>query len=100
MFRYVVCATLCCLMALPVSAAETEQKQQLGMQLFFDVSLSANRTQSCATCHQPDRAFIDPRGQGVEAAASRGDDGHSLGDRNTPTAAYAARIPAFHRKET
>lgn len=100
MFRYVACATLCCLMALPVSAALDEQKQQLGMQLFFDVSLSANRTQSCATCHQPDRAFIDPRGQGVEAAASRGDDGHSLGDRNTPTAAYAARIPAFHRKET
>jgi cytochrome c peroxidase len=99
MLRFPVFAVTCLLIVLPVFAATYEQKQQLGMQLFFDVSLSANRTQSCATCHQPDRAFIDPRGIGVEAAASRGDDGHSLGDRNTPTASYAATIPAFHRKE-
>lgn len=99
MFRFSALAITCLLIVLPVSAAKNEQKQQLGMQLFFDVSLSENRTQSCATCHQPDRAFIDPRGEGIEAAASRGDDGHSLGDRNTPTASYAAAIPAFHRKE-
>ncbi|MEH0158466.1 cytochrome c peroxidase [Limibacter armeniacum] len=31
----------------------------LGKQLFFDPLLSANRKVSCATCHQPDKAFTD-----------------------------------------
>jgi len=64
----------------------------LGEVLFFDVNLSANRTQSCATCHDPAAGFADPRGM-----ASPGDDGVSLGDRNAPTAAYAALTPRFHR---
>ncbi|KAB2533155.1 methylamine utilization protein MauG [Salipiger aestuarii] len=63
---------------------------ELGERLFFDVNLSRNRTQSCATCHDPDRAFADPRG-----AASIGDDGLSVGDRNAPTATYASFVPAF-----
>ncbi|MDO6584613.1 cytochrome c peroxidase [Salipiger sp. 1_MG-2023] len=62
----------------------------LGERLFFDTNLSANRTQSCASCHEPARAFSDPRG-----AASPGDDGVSLGDRNAPTATYAQFIPEF-----
>jgi len=66
----------------------------LGEQLFFDVNISANRTQSCATCHDPDFGFADPRGM-----ASLGDDGVSLGDRNAPTAAYAALTPRFHQNE-
>ena len=32
---------------------------QLGEKLFSDQNLSLNRTQSCATCHDPDYAFID-----------------------------------------
>ncbi len=65
---------------------------ELGEALFFDVNLSQNRTQSCATCHNPERAFIDDRRDvdGRIPAVSLGDDGFSLGDRNTPTAAYAA----------
>jgi cytochrome c peroxidase len=66
----------------------------LGEALFFDVNLSANRTQSCASCHDPDHAFADPRGM-----ASPGDDGTSLGDRNAPTAMYAALTPQFHFDE-
>ncbi|MEO1678238.1 MAG: cytochrome c peroxidase [Pseudomonadota bacterium] len=66
--------------------------EALGEKLFFDVNLSANRTQACATCHDPTMAFADPRGM-----ASTGDDGLSLGDRNAPTATYAALVPAFHR---
>ena len=69
----------------------------LGRQLYFDVNLSRNRTQSCATCHAPEHGFVDTRGIGVLAAVSRGDDGHSVGDRNAPTAAYARFSPAFHR---
>lgn len=68
--------------------------EQLGEALFSDTDLSFNRTQSCATCHDPDRGFVDGR-QGTDgsiAAVSRGDDDISLGDRNAPTAAYAAYI--------
>jgi cytochrome c peroxidase len=87
--------------ALILSACGTEsnlsiQKQALGKQLFFDPILSNNRTQSCSTCHNPSLGFIDNRDNGVGAAASLGDDGKSLGDRNTPSAAYAMFSPDFH----
>ncbi len=68
--------------------------EALGERLFFDANLSWNRTTACATCHDPARAFTDPRG-----AASPGDDGVSLGDRNAPTAMYAAAVPPLHRTE-
>ncbi len=68
----------------------------LGEAFFFDTSLSRNRTQSCATCHDPERAFTDSRDNGTGAAVSLGDDGISLGDRNAPTISYASFTPAFH----
>jgi cytochrome c peroxidase len=89
-------------LSLPIiaTAAESQlhqqEKERLGQQLFFDRALSKNRTQSCATCHAPDRGFIDPRPQPT-AAASLGDDGVSVGDRSAPTASYAAYIPAFYK---
>jgi cytochrome c peroxidase len=69
-----------------------QTKAALGERLFFDVNLSANRTQACATCHDPEYGFADPRGM-----ASIGDDGTSLGDRNAPSAAYATFAPVFHQ---
>ncbi|MFG1401235.1 cytochrome-c peroxidase [Xanthobacter sediminis] len=70
--------------------------EKLGEALFFDANLSRNRTQACATCHAPDRAFTDPRETpAAGGAVSLGDDGTSLGDRNAPTAAYARFSPAF-----
>jgi cytochrome c peroxidase len=86
-----------------LAADETDQRQlrlqDLGRALFFDVNLSQNRTQSCATCHDPARAFTDWRDSGVGAAASLGDDGKSLGDRQAPTLSYAALTPVFHQRE-
>ncbi|MCV2877910.1 methylamine utilization protein MauG [Sedimentimonas flavescens] len=83
-----------CVMGGAVGAAEPYASLEAwGEALFFDTDLSANRTQSCATCHSPEAGFVDPR----EGAVSLGDDGHSLGDRNAPTAAYAAFSPAFHK---
>jgi cytochrome c peroxidase len=67
--------------------------EALGAQLFHDVNLSWNRTTSCASCHDPAQGLADPRGM-----ASPGDDGVSLGDRNAPSAAYAALTPALHRR--
>ncbi|MCB1855917.1 MAG: c-type cytochrome [Pseudomonadales bacterium] len=69
----------------------------LGESLFFDTNLSLNRTQACATCHDPERAFTDSRldDDGLPAAFPLGDDGLSRGSRNAPTAAYAALAPTF-----
>ncbi|WP_430460123.1 cytochrome-c peroxidase [Thalassolituus sp. LLYu03] len=69
----------------------------LGEALFSDVNLSANRTQSCATCHDPERAFTDGRTDAADKVrpVSLGDDGVSLGDRNAPTALYAMFSPQF-----
>jgi len=79
-------------------------KIALGELLYSDKNLSFDRTQSCATCHNADQGFIDDRtndasrdtGKGLVASAgSLGDNGTSIGDRNAPTAAYAAFSPVF-----
>lgn len=74
-------------------------KAALGEALYFDPNLSANRTQACATCHEPSQGFRDPRVDVADGAFSLGDDGKSLGDRNTPMAAYAKFSPKFHIRE-
>lgn len=93
--------------------AETLRRIQLedfGRALFFDVNLSRERNQSCATCHDPAQAFVDwrpfvvPAGDfggtsataaAVPGPASVGTAPHLLGDRNAPTVSYASRIPPF-----
>lgn len=50
--------------------------QKLGRTLFTDAGLSLNKQISCASCHQPDKAFTDQQAIAV---------GLSLGHRNTPT---------------
>src|SRR4051812_32174064 len=46
---------------IPDSNPMTAEKIALGRQLFFDVALSADRTVSCGTCHDPAAAFTDGR---------------------------------------
>lgn len=43
----------------------SSSKVELGRHLFYDTRLSANNTQSCASCHQPALAFTDGRAQAV-----------------------------------
>ncbi|MCB1736998.1 MAG: methylamine utilization protein MauG [Gammaproteobacteria bacterium] len=81
-----------------LSAPVPSTLADLGRHLFFDVNLSQNRTQSCATCHDPAAGFVDPRDH-VGGAVSLGDDGRSLGDRNAPTVSYAGFSPHFHRSD-
>lgn len=100
-------ASMVLLMAHSASAQEQttpeppfyESVEELGEALFFDPNLSLNRTQSCATCHDPSHGFVDVRNSMPGNAFSLGDDGHSLGDRNAPTAAYAMFSPVFHKTE-
>ena len=62
----------------------------LGERLFFDKNLSGPRTRSCASCHQPDRAFTD----GL-ARAEPIDRSKTAILRNTPTLLNVAMQPAF-----
>ena len=44
---------------IPNSNPLTEEGIALGKKLFFDKILSGDGTQSCASCHQPEKAFTD-----------------------------------------
>jgi cytochrome c peroxidase len=86
-------------LAFAAEDSSVNDKAELGLMLFFDVNLSKNRTQSCATCHNPAHGFIDNRLNDLDGMVSLGDDGHSFGDRNAPTAAYASFIPPLTRND-
>ena len=72
-------------------------KEALGEALFHDKNLSKNRSQACATCHMPENGFSDRHDTVNGNAVSLGDDGKSFGDRNAPSATYAAFSPPFHK---
>ena len=48
-------------MAVPEDNPVTDLKAGLGRRLFFDPRLSQDGSVSCATCHDPERAFSDTR---------------------------------------
>jgi len=48
-------------MTVPLDNPMSDAKTALGRRLFFDKQLSNDRTVSCGTCHEPDRAFADQR---------------------------------------
>ncbi|MBB6126457.1 cytochrome-c peroxidase [Mucilaginibacter lappiensis] len=64
------------------------QKIALGKKLFFDPRLSGTMTRSCASCHQPDKAFTDGLTKNLDITGKK----HIL--RNTPTLVNAALQPA------
>lgn len=64
-------------------------KAELGKQLFFDPRLSASGTMSCASCHEPERAWTDGR------AVSPKDDGKA-NTRNSPSLLGVWRQPQFY----
>src|SRR5262249_37728108 len=67
----------------------TPEKVALGRQLFFDVRLSGDNKRSCATCHQPDKAFSDGLPQAKGAA------GKTL-TRKTPSLLNVGFYSLFH----
>lgn len=69
----------------------SEASWELGRHLFFDTRLSEDGQVSCATCHQPERAFSDT------SSVSLGVFGRE-GFRNTPTLVNLAWQPRFHRE--
>ena len=71
----------------------------LGEVLFFDKSISFNKTQSCSTCHNPGTACVDQRKNSANQMVSEGDNPHLHGNRNANTALYAMFSPDFHFDE-
>ncbi|GAB2828715.1 cytochrome c peroxidase [Ferruginibacter profundus] len=60
------------------------EKIALGKRLFFDTQLSVDNKRSCATCHNPAKAFTD----GLSTSVAM--DGHTALPRNAPTIWNAA----------
>lgn len=60
------------------------EKTAMGRMLFFDPLLSADNSRSCASCHQPSKAFTD----GLKTSVAL--DGHTALSRNAPTIWNAA----------
>jgi cytochrome c peroxidase len=60
-------------MPVPADNPQTSNKIALGRQLFFEKRLSSDKSVSCATCHDPDRAFADgkPIAIGLKNRAGR-----------------------------
>lgn len=56
----------------PADNPMSEAKVELGRYLFFDTRLSGNRTQACASCHDPARAFTDGNPVPLGATGERG----------------------------
>lgn len=73
---------------------DLSKKELLGKRLFEDQNLSEPRGQSCASCHDPNKAFTGNSGSPIEAV-SRGAKSDALGGRNAPTAMYLATSPGF-----
>ncbi len=68
-------------------------KAVVGKLLYFDTNLSSPAGQSCASCHSPEAGFADPD---QDLPVSVGVRAWRTGNRNSPSAAYAAYSPDFH----
>jgi cytochrome c peroxidase len=64
------------------------QKIALGRRLFYDVRLSGNGTQACASCHQQRLAFTDGRARAVGSTGER----HPRSAMSLANAAYSASL--------
>jgi len=74
-----------------IPPAPTTQ-ETLGKLLFTDITLSEPAGQSCQDCHVPESGFTEPdKTHGVSAGVITG----RFGNRNAPSAAYAAFSPEF-----
>ncbi|WP_043286686.1 cytochrome-c peroxidase [Paraburkholderia oxyphila] len=72
--------------------AQVRRMTALGKQMFFDPSLSGSGKMSCATCHNPDRAFTPANALDVQIG---GVDMRRPGMRAVPTLKYLQAVPSF-----
>lgn len=78
-------------------AQDTDNMVDLGKALFFDKNLSVNRTQSCASCHDPSVGFTGPNSEiNAHGAVEPGAMPDRFGNRKPPTAAYGGESPILY----
>ena len=78
-------------------ADELTAKEQLGKSIFFDINLSINMNQSCATCHGPEWGWTGAESDiNAGGAVYEGSIPGRFGDRKPPSSAYATPSPVFH----
>ena len=72
-----------------------EQKLiELGKKIFFDVDLSINKTQSCASCHDPGAGFTGPDSDiNAASAVYPGAIAKRFGNRKPPSITYTGESP-------
>ncbi len=101
MARIPVLASILILTAATTSpAADLSPKETLGKKLFFDMSLSANGTQSCASCHAPEAGYTGPDStENASLAVYEGAIPNHFGNRKPPAAAYAGDSPLLSYDE-
>lgn len=69
----------------------------MGKDIFFDMSLSLNGNQSCATCHGPGAGWTGPDADiNAHGAVYEGSISDAFGDRKPPSSAYATQSPVLH----
>ncbi len=76
----------------PSDAPMSPEVVDLGRHLFYDTRMSANGTQSCATCHQQSRAFTDGRPQGIGSTGQV----HARNAMSLVNVAYAETLTWAH----
>jgi len=73
----------------------------LGKAMFFDPNLSANGTQSCATCHAQEVGFTGPDATvNAGGAVYQGVIPNRIGNRKPSASAYAGDSPELYFEET
>lgn len=66
----------------------TREKVELGRHLFYDVRLSGNQTQSCASCHEQAHAFSDTKARAVGSTGQE----HPRSSMSLANVAYATTL--------
>jgi cytochrome c peroxidase len=83
-----------------VGAVELSDLEQLGQHLFFDMNLSVNGTQSCASCHAAEVGLTGPdSGVNEAGAVIPGVLEGRFGNRKPPSAAYGGGSPPLYYDE-
>ena len=76
----------------PPVPARLSPQAELGRRMFFDTALSASGRMSCASCHDPARAYGPPDGRAVQPG---GKDRLQSGMRAVPSLRYLDDTPLF-----
>jgi cytochrome c peroxidase len=78
--------------SIPADNALTPEKVELGRRLFYDKRLSANGTQSCASCHQQAYAFSEPHATATGSTGQK----HTRNSMALVNVAYSATFTWAH----